>query len=234
VSDHLTRKELRQDNVALKVEEGVSYFTAHRKQIELYGGIALAVVLIVWGGMYYRSYSQGQRQQALAGAIQLQNATVGPDPTGGPNFPTDEAKKDAVTKAYVKVAADYSGSAEGYIAEYTLADIDIENGKVADARKKLEDVAAHAEANYASLARLSLAQLDASDGKTADAQTILKDLMDHPTDLVSKDQAAFVLARVLAPTNPAEARKLLVPLAGAQGTDASQAATTALSELPPQ
>jgi hypothetical protein len=55
--------------------------------------------------------------------------------------------------------------------------------------------------------------------------------MDHPTDLVSKNQAAFELAKVLAPSQPAEARKLLLPLASS-GTDVSQSAVVALGELP--
>jgi len=226
---------LRQDQVALKVEEGFSFLTTHRPQTIRYGGVALALAAIVAGTIYYRGYAHGQRQQALADAIQAQNAPVGSAaPNGGLSFPTDVAKHDAIVKAYARVASEYSGSAEGYIAEYTLGAMDAEAGKGADARKKLQDVADHADAGYASLARLSLAQLDFAENKTAEAQALLKDLMDHPTELVSKNQATFTLARGLTATNPAEARKLLVSLASVPGGEANQAAVTALQELPPQ
>jgi predicted negative regulator of RcsB-dependent stress response len=234
VSDHLTRKELTQDNVALKVGESFNFFNTHRKQTLRYAGGIIAVAVIVWLGFYYTSYKQGVRQQALADAIQLQSAPVGAaPPNGGPSFPTETAKKDAVTKAYIKLSTEYGGSTEGYIAEYSLASLNAESGKFADARRMFQDVADHANANYASLAKLGLAQLDFAENKTSEAQTILKDLIEHPTDLVSKTQATFTLAKGLAPTQPAEARKLLLPLASA-GNDSSQAAVTALQELPPQ
>jgi len=234
VSDHLTRKDLTQDNVALKVGETFSFFTTHRQQTLRYGGGIIAVAIVVWAGFYYASYKTGVRQQALADAIQLQNATIGaPPPNGGPSFPTEAAKKDAVVKAYSKITAEDGGSVEGYIAEYTLGAMDAEEGKYGDARKKFQDVADHAEANYASLAKLAIAQIAFAENKVPEAQTLLKDLIEHPTDLVSKNQATFTLAKGLAPTQPAEARKLLVPLASSQ-TEVSQSAVAALQDLPPQ
>ena len=234
MSDHLTRKELTQDAVALKAGETFDFFRTHRKQTIRYGGGIIAVALIVWLGFYYTSYKAGMRQQALADAIQLQNAAVGAaPPNGGPSFPTETAKKDAVIKAYNQILTEFGGSSEGYIAEYALADMDADSGKYGDARKKLQNVAEHANANYASLAKLALAQLDFAENKVSEARTILKDLIDHPTDLVSKNQATFTLAKGLAATQPAEARKLLLPMASA-ANESSQAAVSALQELPPQ
>ena len=234
MSDHLTRKELTKDAVALKAGETFDFFNTHRKQTARYGGGIIAVALIVWLGFYYTGYKQGVRQQALADAIQLQNAPIGAaPPNGGPSFPTDTAKKDGVQKAYNRLLNDFGGTAEGYIAEYALADMDADSGKYGDARKKLQDVADRAEANYASLAKLALAQLNFAENKVPEARTILKDLIDHPTDLVSKNQATFTLAKGLSATQPAEARKLLLPLASA-ATESSQAAVTALQELPAQ
>jgi predicted negative regulator of RcsB-dependent stress response len=234
VSDHLTRKELTQDPLALKAGETFGFLSSHRPQVIRYVGGALALIAIVWLGFYYVSYKQGTRQQALADAIEAQNAPVGQaPPNGGLNFASEQAKKDAVQKAYNRIFSDFGGSTEGYIAEYALADMDADSGKYSDARKKLQDVADHADANYASLAKLALAQLDFAENKISDAQALLKDLIDHPTDLVSKNQATFTLAKGIAPTQPAEARKLLLPIASAAG-EASQAAVTALQELPAQ
>lgn len=234
MSDHLTRKELTQDNVALNVGKGVHFLTTHRQQTLRYGGGVLAVVVIVWLGFYYTGYKQGVRQQALADVIQMQSGAIGATaPNGGPSYPTEDAKKAAVTKGYTNLFTEFAGSAEGYIAEYALADMDADAGKYGEARKKLQDVADHADANYASLGKLSLAQLAFAENKISEAQGLLKDLIEHPTDLVSRNQATFTLAKGLTQTQPAEARKLLLPLASA-ATESSQAAVTALQELPPQ
>jgi predicted negative regulator of RcsB-dependent stress response len=232
VSTHLTRKELKQDNVALKVGETFDFFSKYRQQIVRYGGAAAAVAVIVAGVFYYRSAQHDVREQMLADALALQSAPVGQaPPNGGPSFPTDTAKKDAVTKAYAKIIAEHGGSEEAYSAELTLATMDADDGKMADARKKYQDVGDHAGAGFASLAKLSLAQLDFAENKTAEAQSLLKYLQDHPTDLVSKTQATYTLARGLAPTQPEEARKLLLGVAS-EKSDVAQIAVTALQDLP--
>lgn len=234
MSDHLTRKELRQDQVAVQVEATFGFLTTHRPQLIRYGGAGLAVIAIVGLGFWYRSYERGVREQALGDVVALESATVGPPPpNGGPNFPTEQARKDAVIKGFTKLMADHGGSAEAYVAEYELATMNAESGKVADARKMYQDVADNGGTNYASLARLALAQLDFSENKVADARKILQDLIDHPTDLVSKDQASYTLAKGLAASQPAEARKLLSAIASAN-SEVSQLAVTALGELPPQ
>ena len=231
MTTHLTRKELKQDNVALKVEETFDFFSLHKKEAVRYAGIALAVIVVAAGVYYYITGQQEAREQQLGDAIAAQAAPVGAaPPNGGLSFPTDTAKKDAVAKAYSKLIAEHGGSSEAYIAEYSLAAIDMENGNLAEARKKYQDVADHANANYASLGKLAIGQLDFVENKTADARTILKDLQDHPTDLVSKDQATFTLAKGLIPTAPEEARKMLVTLAASK--EIGSAAVTAMQELP--
>ncbi|HVV47401.1 MAG TPA: tetratricopeptide repeat protein, partial [Bryobacteraceae bacterium] len=172
------------------------------------------------------------RQQILGEAIALSAAPVGsPAQGGGASFPTEAAKSDAVSKAFTKLASDYSGSEEGYIAEYYLGAKALDAGKVDEARKRYQDVADHAEANYASLAKLALAQLDFAENRISEAETILKDLAAHPTDLVSKTQANYQLAKVLAVSNPEEARKIFLQIAG-EKSDASPVAVTAMNELP--
>lgn len=234
MASHLTRKALKQDKFAVEVEHTVDYFAAHRRQAIIYGSIALAVILIVGGIFYFRNSQTAIREQMLGDALSLTNAPVGTAaPGGGPSFPTQAAKDDAVSKALNKVASDYSGSMEAYIAEYYLAGTALEAGKTDDARKKYQDVSDHASANYASLAKLSLAELDAGENRTAEAEKLLKDLMDHPTDLVSKTQATIAYAKAIGPTRPDEARKLLNQIiSDKDATNLRQIAATAMNDLP--
>lgn len=233
MASNLTRKELlKQDKFTVEAEHTVNFLSEHRKEAVRYGVIALIVVVIVAAVFYYRNSQSSVRQQILAEAITLENAPVGlPPANGGVSFQTQAAKDDAVNKAFTKLASDYSGSEEAYIAEYYLGARALEAGKVDDARKRYQDVADHADANYASLAKLSLAQLDMAENRTGEAESLLKGLMDHPTDLVSKTQATYTYAKAIAPTNPAEARKLLGQLAS-EKSDVSEVALTAMNELP--
>jgi predicted negative regulator of RcsB-dependent stress response len=225
---------LKQDKFAVEVEHTVDYFAAHRQQTILYGGIALAVILIVGGVFYFRNSQHSVREQVLGEALSLMGAPVGTaSPSGGPSFPTEAAKDDAVGKALTRAASDYAGTAEGYIAEYSLAGTALDAGKMDDARKKYQDVADHAEVNYASLAKLALAEMDASENRNGDAEKLLKDLMDHPTDLVSKTQATIAYAKVIGATRPDEARKLLTQIMGDKDSQNLRTiASDAMSGLP--
>jgi hypothetical protein len=230
VSTHLSRKELKQDNVALKVEETKHFFVQHRDSV-IKAGIAILVVLVIgYGSWFFISSRKQAREQALASALDLQNAPVGvATPNGGKSFPTQAAKDAALTKALNSVVAE--GSDEGYAAEYYLAGLNAVAGKTDEALKQYDHVAANAGDDYASLAKLAKAQLLFSTNKSSEAQAILRDLMAHPTAMVSKDQAAMTLAQGIASTQPEEARKLLLPIANAH-SDISQAAVTAMTDLP--
>ena len=235
MASHLTRKALlKQDKFAVEVEHTVDYFAAHRQQTILYGGIALAIILVAGGIFYYRNSQHTVREQVLGEAISLANAPVGAAASaGGPSFPTEAAKNDAVTKALNKTVSDYSGSEEGYVAEYYLAGRATDAGKADDARKKYQDVADHAGANFASLAKLALAEIDADANRGGEAESLLKDLMAHPTDLVSKTQATIAYAKAISLTRPDEARKMLNQImADKDQSNLAQFALAVLNDLP--
>jgi predicted negative regulator of RcsB-dependent stress response len=232
VASNLTRKELlKQDKFTVEAGHTVDYLSTHRKEVVRFGGIALALIVLVAAVFYYRSSQLSVREQALGEAIALSSAPVGAPPTGGPSFPTQTAKDDAVNKAFTKLVSDYSGKEEAYIAEYYLGAKALDAGKVEDARKKYQDVADHAGANYASLAKLAIAQLDFAENRLPESEALLKGLMDNPTDLVSKTEATFTYARVISQTKPEEARKLLLQIAS-EKSDVSQIALAAMNDLP--
>jgi len=229
----LTRKELKTDKFALEVEQTVDFFEEHRKEIIRYGSIATVVVLIGVAFFFYQKQQHAAREEALAQAIQIEQASVGQPTPGGPQtFPTEQAKDAAAVKAFSAVAATYSGSDEGLIAEYYLGAIAADQGNLAEAAKRFQKVADSGNARYASLAKLSLGDLYFQDGHAAQGEVLLRSLMDHPTVFVSKEQATLALARGLAKTKPEEARKLLAPLRTSRSA-VSQAAIQLYSELFP-
>lgn len=230
----ITRKELKTDKFALEVEHTVDFFEEHRTEIIRYGAIAVAVAAIVVAVFLYRGHEHGIRQEALSHALDVQNAPVGqPAPGGNLSFPTQEAKEKEAVKLFSELASKYSGTDEGYIAEYYLGTIAADQGKMRDAEKRFQSVADSAGKQYSSLAKLSLAQVYFAEGKNNQGEKLLRDLIAHPTAFVSKNQATIALARALSHSKPAEARKLLDPLRAIPGT-VSQTAIQAYSEVPAQ
>ena len=235
MSDRIDRKELRTDNFAVAVEHNVEYVADHRAKFIQYGLIVLAVILIAAAFIWYRNYQHDVRQEKLSDAIQIQESNVTPGALPGPlSFTTDQAKREAANKAFGDIASQYSGSREGWIAEYYLACITADAGKLDDANKRFQKVADGANKDYASLAKLSLADTAFVEGRGAEGEKLLKDLIENPTILVSKEQATISLARHFVTIGKvADARKLLQPLTSTPN-GASQAAVQMLGDLQSQ
>lgn len=235
--DRQTRKNIKTDKFAEEIGHTFSFLTSHRDETKRYTVIGLAVILLAGAIYVYVSHQANAREQALAEAIKIDEAVIGPAPQPpNINFPTQEAKDQARTKAFTDLAAKYHGSQEGAIAGIYIAAEQVDKGNYAQAEKLYQDVVDSASADYASLARMALAQVYAAEGKNADAEKAMRSVIDHPTALVSKEQATIQLADLLIPTNPAQAKKLLEPLlkpdAPGVRTAINQAAITEMGKLP--
>jgi len=229
----ITRKNLKSDKFAEEVTTIWDWTAEHKTEVVRYGSIALAVVLIAAGIFYYLRYQANQREDALAAALRIDNATVGQAQPGVMNFATEDEKKKAWDKAFTELASKYHGTQEGAIAEMYLASAADDKGNLAEAEKRYKDVMDSAPTAYSSMAGIALAQVYMAQGKTADAEKILRNYIAHPTVTVSKDEATIQLAYVIAKTNPDEARKMLEPLR-ADRTAVSKAAIQALGDIAQQ
>jgi predicted negative regulator of RcsB-dependent stress response len=222
---------LKQDKFALEVGHTVEFLGEHRKQFVLYGGIGLAVLAIAAGLFYYNNRQHARRQRELTAAVSLMTAPIGPTAVPGyVTFTTEDLRTRAAVKALTNLATNSAGSEEGTIARYYLGTVAAGQGRLDEAAKHLSDAAGSGNQAYASVAKLALADVYAAQNKTAEAEKLLRSLVDNPTILVSKEEATFTLARLLAPAKPEEARKLLEPLRSAPGP-VGRAATTAYTEL---
>ena len=230
--DKLHRQNLKHDKFVEQVGHSMEFATEHRSQVVRYGGIGLAVVVIAFAIYFYRDHQASVRDEALREALRVQQAQIGPgDNEYVKTFPTQAEKDKAVEKAFTEIDSKYSGSREASVADFYLGTMYADAGKTAEAEKAWRKVIDSGDKLLASQAKFSLAQLYAGEGKTADAEKLFRDLMSNPSLMVSKEQAAISLARALAPSNPAESRKLLEPLRTQTGA-VSKTAITALSELP--
>jgi TolA-binding protein len=229
--DRAHRRELKHDKFVEQVGHSVEYAAEHKSQVLKFGGIALAVVVLAFAWYLYSNHQAAERQQALRHAMRTYEAQIGPTTSDFVmSFPTQAEKDAAVAKAFNDVANRFSGSDEGAIAEYFLGIAAADQGKLAEAEKHLKAAVDSADKVYASQAKLSLAQVYEATGRTAEAEKLLRSMINDPTILVSKEQATVALARTIAKSNPAEARKLLEPLRQERGP-VSRAALSALGDI---
>lgn len=233
--DRLTRKELKSDRFALEVQHSVDYVSEHRRQLTRWIGIAAAVLLVAVAVYLYRQHQHTLRQELLAKAFRIQNANVGqPGNEFIQSYPTNAEKVQAANKAFTEVVTRYPGSDEAVVAEYFLATAAADKGDVQEAERRFKQAVDSGNAGYASLAKLSLAQIYASEGKLAEGEKLIRSVIDKPTVLVSKEEATIALARLIGPSRPQEARKLLEPLRANERSAVSRAALTALSDITPK
>ena len=229
--DRLTRKELKKDRFALEVQHSIQVVSDHRQQFTRWGTIAGVVAILVIAVVLYRNHEHAVRQEALHNAEQLQNATIGPQMNEfAVSFPTQGERDKAVNKAFTDLATKYPGTDEGLIAEFFLGTNAADKGRLAEADKRLKEVA-DSSTPYSALAKESLAQVYAAEGKQADAEKLLQSLIDHPTPMVSKESATIVLAELIESRDPQRARKLLEPLRSSTRSSVSRAAISALSDM---
>ena len=230
----ISRKELKSDKIAEEVGLTITFFEEHQKDVIRYGGIALAVILLIGGYRIYHNHEQSAREEALGQAIRIQETPVATvSASGVQTFPTQDAKDQATIKAFTDLEIKYSGSDEAQVAEYYLGCIHSDQGKMAEAEKNFTNVMEHADKNYASLGKMSLAEVYFGEGKFDQGEKLLRELMANPTVFVSQDQAALALAKHMIGKNNAEARKLLAPIKDRKNAVATLAQTLS-AQIPPQ
>lgn len=230
--DRHTRKELKTDKFAQGVGSGVEFLSHHKGQTMRWGVIALAIVVVGAGILVYRGHRATQREELLGKAMQIDDATVGTPQPPRLNFSTAEEKEKARLAAFTAVATQFPGTQEGAIAQLAVAAAQADKGQIDDAIKTFKAIQDGAPTPYDSVAALSLAQIYDSQGKSAEAEQLLRKLIDNPTMFVSKEQATLELAKVLAKSKPAEARKLVEPLSASPRTAVSRAAVAVMGTIP--
>jgi tetratricopeptide (TPR) repeat protein len=228
--DRITRHELKSDQFVEQVGQIVENVEAHRAQVIRYSVAAVAVVLIGAGIYWFWHNRKEVRQADLTRVMRIWTSPVGGVP-GEYSFANADSKDKALAKSLVELEAKHSGSKEAGVGDYLLGIRAADQGKLDDAERYFKLAVDDAGKEYGALAKLALADVYSAKGKSADAERLLKELIDHPTAMVSKDQATISLARLYSKTKPAEVRKLIDPLLHAPDTAAGRIATGLMAEV---
>lgn len=231
--DRHLKKVVKNDEFKQQVWHSVDFLRDHLAEVKKYGSIAAAVLVIAGATYFYINHQADVREQALANALRVDQATVGSNTQAANlHFDTQEQKDQAREKAFREVAAKYPGTQEAAISLMNLGQAAVDKGDLPEGEKDFKTVADSAPSAYASQAALALAQLYSLENKDAEAQKLLDKLIKNPTVTVSKDEAELALIKVIGKTDPAQARKRLEDLQSrSKSTAISKAAVSEMAEL---
>lgn len=208
VSEHISRKELKQDKIKETFAHGAEAVFSHRA-ITL---IVLLVVLVVvgsWSG--WRIYTDRQTVHASSGfndAMKIYTARIGAaDPTqpGEPAFPDEVSRSSAAQQKFVLVADKYPSNYYGRLARYYSALCLEDSERLNQALEELKKIGNTSDTEITALSQYQTAVIYSRTGKTDDAVKIYRSLVDKQSVLVPRSMVLLELAGTLRANNPKEA-----------------------------
>ena len=167
------RHQLKEDDFQIALARTRETLVEQRKPIGMIiGGVVLAIVLI--GGYVVWQRSNNEKAAALfaegivAAATPIANpetdasnlpGQIAPRPQGR-TFPTEKARTDAAIAKFSEASQAYPSSRAGIAANYRAAALLAEQGKVADAETRFNDVISRdGNGVYGRMAKLGIATL---------------------------------------------------------------------------
>jgi predicted negative regulator of RcsB-dependent stress response len=212
VSEHISRKELKQDKVRETFEHGAEAVLSHTR----IASIAMVVIIVIAAGyLGWRFYSDRQNNQAQAqldDAMRIFNAPLavpGQPPLPGEITYSDSAKRE--TDAQVKFAAvanKFPSTKPGKVGRYYSALCLMDLDKLNQASEELNRLDAGSDKELSALAQYQKALIAERSGKKDDAVRLLRALSTTGSVLVPKPLVLLELAGLLRTSDPKEATNI--------------------------
>jgi predicted negative regulator of RcsB-dependent stress response len=210
---HELKEQLQHDQFRDAVSDVLTYALSNPKRLVRLIVVAVLVLVLIGGALWFAAYKRSVRQGALAAALSVIETPVGTTSQPPNSYPTQDAKQQAEIKVLSDMVGKYGGTREGLIAQYYLGTVKAERNDTKGAESDLRRVA-DSKNEFAPLAKIALAHLYASENRISDAKALLRSIANKPSDLVSKAQAEILLAQLNLTINPQEAKKILQSLKG--------------------
>jgi predicted negative regulator of RcsB-dependent stress response len=209
VSEHISRKELKQDKIKETIEHGAEAVLSHG-QFTLIVVIVILAVALGYGG--WRLYIDRQTVTGSADFDAAMKAYQGriasaPDPAEPtePFYPDESARAQDAMQKFAKVADKYPSTNPGKLARYyaalCLEDLERHN----QALEELKKISGGGDKELAAMAQYQTAIIYSRTGKTDDAVKTLRALADKGSALVPRPMVLLELAGILRTSNPKEA-----------------------------
>jgi len=239
VSQHISRKELKKDEIREGIVHSAEAALAHQKQIWIYGGALLAIVLAVVGWRFYSQRETVKASAAFDEAAKIFNARVRavtePEPQGEVTYLDETTKFTDAAKKFEEVANQSSRTRPGQMAQYYTGLCYERLQQNNQALEWFAKVQSGGDTEFASLARMRTAHIYELTGKNEEAVKLYLELITKPTTVVPKPLAMLALGDLQLRTNPAEAEKTFQQIrAEFPDSEVSREAQERLEALPPK
>ena len=212
MSDHISRKELKQDKIKETIEHGAEAVISHG-QFTLIVVLVILVVALGIGG--WRFYIDRQTVQASAEFDSGMKAYQGriaaaPDPAepNEPFYPDEPARVQDAFQKFTKVADKYPRTNPGKLARYytalCLEDLERHN----QALEQLKKISGGSDKELAAMAQYQMAVIYSRTARPDEAVKIFRALADKQSILVPRPLVLLELAGVLRSSDPKEAASI--------------------------
>jgi predicted negative regulator of RcsB-dependent stress response len=214
VAQHISRKDLKTDEVRAGFVHGAEAVASHWKLVGWIATVALIVLAAVLGWSYYSRSQSNKASAELADAMKIFDARIrgAGEPALSPDdvsYVDEQNKYQDASKKLAAVADKYGRTRPGQQARYYEALCYERLGNLDKASQQLSALANSSNADLEPLASFQLALVDLKMGKDNLAIQIYQQLMAKPTVLVPKPTVMLALADYYSRKNPPEAIKLL-------------------------
>ena len=212
MTEHISRKELKQDKVRETFEHGAEAVLSHTRLAAI---AMLAVIVIASGYLGWKFYSTRQNDQAQVAfddAMKIYNAplaTAGqPALPGEPTY-TDVAQRSQDAQAkFAAVASKFPSTNPGRLARYYSALCLMDMDRLNQASEELKKLNAASDKELAALAQYQSALIAERSGKMDEAAKTLRTLSTAGSILVPKPMVLLELAGVLRQSDRKQAAAL--------------------------
>jgi len=213
LAQHLSRKELKKDEVRETLAHGAEALLSHKQGTTYILIVAIILALGILGWRTYTTKQTANAAKAFNDAMRTFEAPTSATPgaqmlPGMPTFNDDNAKYTAAAQQFETVAKNYSRTGPGQLARYYAGLCLEQTGKNDEAKKYLESAAQAGNVNYVSKAKFELAKLYDKTGQPQQAAKLYEELISTPTILVPKPVAMLALAQHYGAKDPTQAAKL--------------------------
>lgn len=209
MTEHISRKELKQDKIKETFEHGAEAVISHGQFATI---VLIAAIVLGLGYGGWRFYSDRKTFEA-SGMFDIAmkayqghiGATADPiDPTASVYADESARQQDALTK-FLSAADKYPSTNPGKLSRYysalCLEDLERHN----QALEELKKISGGRDKELAAMAQYQMAVIYSRTGKTDDAVKLYRALADKPSVVVPRPFVLLELAGVLRSSNPKEA-----------------------------
>ena len=209
MSEHISRKELKQDKIKETIEHGAEAVISHGQFTLIVVLVALFVALGYGGWKFYIDRQTVEASAAFDAATKAYQGRIAsaadPADPNQPFFHDEAARSQDAMQKFIKVADKYPSTNPGKLARYysalCLEDLERHN----QALEELKKISGGRDKELAAMAQYQMAIIYSRTSKPDDAIKIFRALADKQSALVPRPLVLLELAGILRNSDPKEA-----------------------------